>query len=540
MDRTLSAPMMSRSISATTSDSNMLQRSTSGLSTWQSISQESANDYTFYSDASMRQQQALQSIPELGAYSNNDISEWSPCDYVSNCIEPASTSSLPLSLPLHSQQLHVQLTPNYQWSSSSESSTTPSTPSTALLTPITQSSSSMSRQSSCGSHFLEDTSMLRIQSDSSCMLPILPEDEISFYPSYVESKAISPCVDGSLFPTSFTNSSNEEAFFTPVQSVHVSAQAPVSSQNDMPCLAEDMRRSASATSSEGNASDASMPSSTCSRQSRREREIIALAVSRKIAPKAIESIDETESAPSNAQMARIRSEDGSSKTVGVISKTPYVRPQHPKIMCQFCQERPEGFRGTHELDRHIARAHATTRKGYICVDYSSDKKFLANCKHCRNKKVYGAYYNAAAHLRRAHFHPRKRGRKGKNDEKRGGIGGGDDPPMDYLKMHWIKELEVDNKPTASSPGSASDDATEAIDTSYESTLEVDIYPTQQPMPSSMNSQDQIDPSQYVDNYALTMNASETMMYDANTFATYNTNSGAAPNDMSSFQFDAYM
>jgi hypothetical protein len=372
------------------------------------------------------------------------------------------------------------------------------------------------------------------------MLPILPEDEISFYPSYVESKAISPCVDGSLFPTSFTNSSNEEAFFTPVQSVHVSAQALVSSQNDMPCLAEDMRRSASATSSEGNASDASMPSSTCSRQSRREREIIALAVSRKIAPKAIESIDETESAPSNAQMARIRSEDGSSKTVGVISKTPYVRPQHPKIMCQFCQERPEGFRGTHELDRHIARAHATTRKGYICVDYSSDKKFLANCKHCRNKKVYGAYYNAAAHLRRAHFHPRKRGRKGKNDEKRGGIGGGDDPPMDYLKMHWIKELEVDNKPTASSPGSTSDDATEAIDTSYESNLEVDIYPAQQPMPSSMNSQVQIDPSQYVDNYALTMNASETMMYDANTFATYNTNSGAAPNDMSSFQFDAYM
>jgi hypothetical protein len=122
----------------------------------------------------------------------------------------------------------------------------------------------------------------------------------------------------------------------------------------------------------------------------------------------------------------------------------YVRPQHPIIMCQFCQERPEGFRGTHELERHIARAHASARKGYICVDYSADKKFLASCKHCRNKKVYGAYYNAAAHLRRAHFHPHKRGRKGKNDEKRGGIGGGDHPAMDYLKQHWIKEIEVSN------------------------------------------------------------------------------------------------
>jgi hypothetical protein len=152
--------------------------------------------------------------------------------------------------------------------------------------------------------------------------------------------------------------------------------------------------------------------------------------------------DRIKSAPSILQIAKIRSEDGSSKTVGVISKTPYVRPQHPKIVCHLCQQRPEGFRGTHELDHHMARAHPQSRKGYICVDYSHDQKFLASCKHCRNEKVYGAYYNAAAHLRRAHFHPRKRGRKGKIDEKCGGIGGGDDPPMDYLKTYWIKEVVV--------------------------------------------------------------------------------------------------
>jgi hypothetical protein len=131
-------------------------------------------------------------------------------------------------------------------------------------------------------------------------------------------------------------------------------------------------------------------------------------------------------------------------------------------MCAHCSERPDGFRGTHELDRHIARAHAAVRKGFICVAPSFDAKFLDNCKHCRNKKVYGAYYNAAAHLRRAHFHPRKRGRKGKNDEKRGGIGGGDHPAMDWLKMHWIRELEVPNaKKAVGSPESADESAEDA-------------------------------------------------------------------------------
>jgi hypothetical protein len=115
------------------------------------------------------------------------------------------------------------------------------------------------------------------------------------------------------------------------------------------------------------------------------------------------------------------------------------------IKCNYCNERPEGgYRDTDELDRHVARAHASRRKGYICFDSSKDKKFLADCKHCRNKKVYGTYYNAAAHLRRAHFRRQKWGKNGNNDEKRGGIGGGDDPPMEHLKQHWIKEVEVDN------------------------------------------------------------------------------------------------
>lgn len=148
-------------------------------------------------------------------------------------------------------------------------------------------------------------------------------------------------------------------------------------------------------------------------------------------------------APSSYQHARIRSEDGSSKVVSVISKTPYVRPSHPKAHCQYCTERPEGFRGTHQLDRHVARAHPLRWKGYICIDYSPDENSLANCRDCRNQKAYSTWYNAAVHLRRAHFNSHLRGREGKSDEKRRGIGGGDRPSMDDLKQHWIREVGLD-------------------------------------------------------------------------------------------------
>lgn len=59
---------------------------------------------------------------------------------------------------------------------------------------------------------------------------------------------------------------------------------------------------------------------------------------------------------------------------------------------------------------------------------------------CRAQKTYGANYNAAAHLRRAHFNPpkNKRGGRGKKSEGRGGMGGGNKPSMDELK-NWMYE-----------------------------------------------------------------------------------------------------
>ncbi|KAJ4287241.1 hypothetical protein N0V90_012639 [Kalmusia sp. IMI 367209] len=545
MGRVQSAPAtqaMEQSMSI--SSDNNLQRSSSTLPGWQQPFDESSNAYTVYSEsAAMRRQPLLQPIEET-AFSSDSMVEYSPSDYI-NFIESSGSPQLPLSQSHSQSQLHVQLTPNDQWIPSLDDPRSPSTPSTALMTPVTLSSNSMSRQSSFNPHFVD---MLRVQSDSSTMYPIISEDGSFSFPASdvnVVSKNISSFADTPHFlaTSGFTGLPSETAFLstTPVSSASASALA--SSENETPCLVEDMRRSAS-TSSESDASSASA-SSLRSRHVRREREINAQAGRCRIAPKAIPSNPQTKSASSNARMMRIQSEDGSSKHVGVISKTPYVRPQHPKILCPHCSERPEGFRGTHELERHVARAHTAVRKGYICVAPAFNKKFLNGCKHCRNEKVYGAYYNAAAHLRRAHFHPRKRGRKGKNDEKRGGIGGGDDPPMDYLKQHWIREIEVENKmrskSTASqSPESASDSAAEmdSFDASYDADLAYPPLATQSATDASMSVS--MDPNQYVD-YAMcsSLNESDAALYNQTIMYAAQAQAPTSDISMNDFEFDAY-
>lgn len=214
----------------------------------------------------------------------------------------------------------------------------------------------------------------------------------------------------------------------------------------LPQLVEDVCLMKRSSSMETNASQ--------SRLSRRSQEQTILS-SRLLAPK-VSNIDSQSKEPTSSDQRHIiTSEDGSSKEVVSIPKAPYVRPQSHKVMCPSCNEQPQGFRGEHELRRHTDRKHTDVRKAWICVDISVNKKFLANCKKCVNGKRYNVYYNAAAHLRRAHFNPKQKGGKGRK-EKRGGKGGGDQPSMDTLKM-WMTEIEEDVRDNVPSRNEEEDD-----------------------------------------------------------------------------------
>ncbi|RFU76467.1 key lime pathogenicity [Trichoderma arundinaceum] len=125
------------------------------------------------------------------------------------------------------------------------------------------------------------------------------------------------------------------------------------------------------------------------------------------------------------------------------------RPRPAKLQCDHCSEHPEGFRGDHELRRHVKARHADVVVKFICRDpaevgIKTDLQViypLSRCKACKSNKMYGAYYNAAAHLRRTHFRIKPtRGRAGMG-ERRGGKGGGDWPPMAELKA-WFEEILV--------------------------------------------------------------------------------------------------
>lgn len=184
------------------------------------------------------------------------------------------------------------------------------------------------------------------------------------------------------------------------------------------------------------------------------RQNVNAAKSRHLQPKpAADATKKEASEPVNA-----KGKDGKA----VITKAKYERPKHPKVQCNLCNENPEGFRGEHELRRHTEAKHKPTVKKWICRDpglagiqhAETATKPLSDCKHCSSRKLYGAYYNAAAHLRRTHFRvkPTRKGLSSKNgpkasssslsaEEKRGGKGGGDWPPMSELKL-WMMEVTV--------------------------------------------------------------------------------------------------
>ncbi|UKZ80341.1 hypothetical protein TrVFT333_008099 [Trichoderma virens FT-333] len=92
-------------------------------------------------------------------------------------------------------------------------------------------------------------------------------------------------------------------------------------------------------------------------------------------------------------------------------------------------------------------------KKYVCRDpataglYSELKPDypLSRCRACSSKKKYGAYYNAAAHLRRIHFRQRRPlGISGHMNKSRGKTNG-NWPLMSQLRL-WFEEVEADESP----------------------------------------------------------------------------------------------
>ena len=369
-----------------------------------------------------------QGRPVLQIPDVSQIAEYEPAEYIQHV-------QAQLDIPAR----NIANQPPYSPFSYAQSSPLSQSPATSIsdaytnLTPMT--SIGMSRDPSLCAGF----DMMRFESRSSDMLSNL---DINMRNLSQSLNAQSPSDNSQTSDMSFLPSSLSVSHVGGVADVGNSCVSelavPLSSSFDIE-HDHDMTRSLSSESIE----------SSKSRISRRSQEQAVLST-RPIAPKeeSAESMARHHSSSSSlaAEMVRERSADGSK--VSIPKSKGYIRPAHPKVMCEFCNIKPDGFRGPHELRRHVENKHpdrlsSKVRKVWVCKDGSPDKKFLANCKACTEGKKYGAYYNAAAHLRRIHFHAKEKGRKSKGNAKakpRGGDGGGDDPPMEILKL-WIVEIE---------------------------------------------------------------------------------------------------
>jgi hypothetical protein len=183
-----------------------------------------------------------------------------------------------------------------------------------------------------------------------------------------------------------------------------------------------------------------------SRISRRVSEQNAQSKAQPLAPKREYHNDSCSTKEEKPEIVEVTSGDSTIRQKAGITRQ---QPQWETTFCTICEDHPQGFYKEHELRRHIERHHSTQRKVWICKESTLEDGRrplvpLSNCKACRSNKTYGANYNAAAHLRRAHFFPckNKRGGRGKVSEGRGGMGGGDEPPMDELKNWMYEQVET--------------------------------------------------------------------------------------------------
>lgn len=388
-----------------------------------------------------------------------EVQEWDPDAYVEHMTPPfidQQTSWDMSTLQVPPSQFSIS--PPAE--TSQQSSVSPQTYSQAPISPL--SAPAMTHAPTCstedslqGNYLQQQFEMFRLASQESFYSPIDIDGS-----RCLDGKS-SSIADGNIHGAqSFAQANSDEARRSFIlagvggategveSAPHSSSQTP----SALPSFpnAEEMARSCSSESIASNSSTSSLRE----RARKRHAETLQVQASRPIFPK--EEIKEVQSRPLNKNVGDSPSQplespdlSKSPSAVPIANKSKhYVRPKRQRVLCDKCNDHPEGFRGDHELKRHDDRAHATTRKAWVCVEPKELSRrppvALQSCPKCREHKKYYAYYNAAAHLRRFHFHPRDRNSKNSRQsstENRGGKGGGDDPPMSELKHHWIQEIE---------------------------------------------------------------------------------------------------
>ncbi|KFY07325.1 hypothetical protein V492_07243 [Pseudogymnoascus sp. VKM F-4246] len=403
--------------------------SSADIDAWQSSQDVPYNSYQQYH----QQQPELAQVPEL------DVGE-DPSNYFSRRRTPylsvTTTDFSPNNFMINPNPTQAHLSPSRR---STFSNPTPNTPSSTTLTTDNTFVSDMSRQSSTCNEALQSFQMMNVHSNTSFYSDLSSADDAFFggstqYFPPSDVKQVSSSEEQNLLLAGTGGASYE-------QQVPYHLFAP---QNTTSTSARHVARMQRTESTDSNVSTSS--ASRSRQQLQRQNQ---LATNRKLAPKGGSDDDESQTI---SPLIRIKLKDGQEdKLVAQISKAPYQRPKHERLFCELCDDR-EGFRGAHELGRHKDRQHKQMVRKLVCIEPVDGVKdefrpvnSLAKCKACsQQKKRYNVYYNAAAHLRRAHFVPKTRGRNksGKADEKaekRGGKGGGDWPPMKELKR-WMKEV----------------------------------------------------------------------------------------------------
>jgi hypothetical protein len=401
------------------------------------------SSYTFSHQMPAQLQRSLsQRKPELEQVLEIPQVGENPGDFLSrNGITGAATT--PISITPSPVAMHSSTPTRHRLSRQSFNNLQiPSTPTTTSLTDATTLTSNMSRQNSLFNEpLVESIEMMKFDSNNSFSTDINNYDDSVYHvaPQYsAHQSRQSSDEEQTQLLVGAGGVSNDSQFSLSFPTAEALAQSQFHAS-----FGEKMEKSESIES-------VSSTMSSSSRNKQRLQVSNIMAAARPLMPKGGYEDNSMSRVNSSQSMTRLDSKDGSQDKVAIEKRT-YQRPKHERVFCKLCDEHPDGFRGEHELRRHNDRQHKYMVKKWVCIEPTNGQGReqpvlpLSKCKACSTqKKKYGAYYNAAAHLRRAHFKPKSKGRskntKVEDSQKRGGKAGGDWPPMAELK-NWMKEVE---------------------------------------------------------------------------------------------------